>query len=198
MNAIGYVRVSTEDQAKEGVSLDNQRSKTTAYCQLKDLDLSEIVEDAGISAKNLRRPGVQKVLRLACRREVLLKAQYSIPSACPAQSLVRGCAWVAHHRRRFAFGEFSRKTEKPLWDDTNNFGGQGSPRNVGGLVGLLGRSRPKGSCRCRLQNKFICMLEKRLARQFHCLRDCVLSGTVVPLFDDCFPSQALGDHFQHV
>jgi site-specific DNA recombinase len=70
MNAIGYIRVSTEDQAKEGVSLDNQRSKITAYCQLKDLDLSEIVEDAGISAKNLRRPGVQKVLRLARRTEV--------------------------------------------------------------------------------------------------------------------------------
>ncbi|MEW6669867.1 MAG: recombinase family protein [Thermodesulfobacteriota bacterium] len=67
---IGYIRVSTEDQAKEGVSLDNQRSKITAYCQLKDLDLSEIVEDAGISAKNLRRPGVQKVLRLAQKRAV--------------------------------------------------------------------------------------------------------------------------------
>jgi site-specific DNA recombinase len=70
MNAIGYIRVSTEDQVKEGVSLDNQKSKILAYCQLKDLDLSEIVEDAGISAKNLRRVGVQKVLRLARRREV--------------------------------------------------------------------------------------------------------------------------------
>jgi site-specific DNA recombinase len=70
MTAIGYVRVSTEDQAKEGVSLDNQRAKIEAYCQLKDLDLSEIVEDAGISAKNLRRVGVQKVLKLARKREV--------------------------------------------------------------------------------------------------------------------------------
>jgi DNA invertase Pin-like site-specific DNA recombinase len=70
MPAIGYVRVSTEDQAKEGVSLDNQKSKILAYCQLKDLDLSEMVEDAGISAKNLRRVGVQKVLKLARRREV--------------------------------------------------------------------------------------------------------------------------------
>jgi site-specific DNA recombinase len=69
MTAVGYVRVSTEDQAKEGVSLDNQKSKIVAYCQLKDLDLAEIVEDAGISAKNLRRPGVQKVLQLARRRE---------------------------------------------------------------------------------------------------------------------------------
>ena len=70
MTAVGYVRVSTEDQAKEGVSLDNQKSKIQAYCQLKDLNLSEIIEDAGISAKNLRRPGVQRVLRLAKKKQI--------------------------------------------------------------------------------------------------------------------------------
>ena len=70
MPAIGYCRVSTEDQAKEGVSLDNQKFKIEAYCQLKDLDLSEIVEDAGISAKNLKRPGVQKVLKLARKKQI--------------------------------------------------------------------------------------------------------------------------------
>ena len=70
MTTIGYCRVSTEDQAKEGVSLDNQKSKIEAYCHLKDLDLSEIIEDAGISAKNLKRPGVQKVLTLARKKQV--------------------------------------------------------------------------------------------------------------------------------
>jgi site-specific DNA recombinase len=52
------------------VSLDNQKSKIEAYCLLKDLELREVIEDAGISAKNLRRPRVQKVLKLARRREV--------------------------------------------------------------------------------------------------------------------------------
>ena len=70
MPAIGYVRVSTEDQAKEGVSLDNQKAKIEAYCQLKDLELLEIIEDAGISAKNLRRPGVQKVLLMDRKKQV--------------------------------------------------------------------------------------------------------------------------------
>jgi site-specific DNA recombinase len=70
MNAIGYVRVSTEDQAREGVSLDNQKSKIVAYCTLKDLTMSEIIEDAGISAKNLRRPGAQKVLTLARKKQI--------------------------------------------------------------------------------------------------------------------------------
>jgi site-specific DNA recombinase len=70
VTAIGYVRVSTEDQAKEGVSLENQREKIQAYSQLKDLDLISIVEDAGLSAKNLRRPGVQKVLKLARMKKI--------------------------------------------------------------------------------------------------------------------------------
>ena len=70
MTALGYVRVSTEDQSKVGVSLDNQKAKIEAYCKLKDLELTEVVEDAGISAKNLRRPGVQKVLRMARKKKV--------------------------------------------------------------------------------------------------------------------------------
>jgi DNA invertase Pin-like site-specific DNA recombinase len=70
MTAIGYIRVSTEDQAKEGVSLDSQRAKIQAYCDLKDLELREVIEDAGISAKNLRRPGAQKVLKLTRKKEI--------------------------------------------------------------------------------------------------------------------------------
>jgi len=70
MKAIGYIRVSTEDQAREGVSLDNQKSKILAYCLLKDLELIEIIEDAGISAKNLNRPGVKKVIELASKKKV--------------------------------------------------------------------------------------------------------------------------------
>jgi DNA invertase Pin-like site-specific DNA recombinase len=70
MKAIGYIRVSTEDQAREGVSLGNQKSKILAYCELKDLELTEIIEDAGISAKNLNRPGVKRVIELASKKKV--------------------------------------------------------------------------------------------------------------------------------
>jgi len=78
MSTVGYVRVSTEDQAKEGVSLENQKSKIKAYCELKDLELLEIVEDAGISAKNLNRPGVKKVLEMAKKREVQAVVVYKL------------------------------------------------------------------------------------------------------------------------
>jgi DNA invertase Pin-like site-specific DNA recombinase len=70
MKAVGYIRVSTEDQAREGVSLDNQRAKIQAYCNLKDLDLIEIIEDAGVSAKNLNRLGVKKAIEMARKKQV--------------------------------------------------------------------------------------------------------------------------------
>ncbi len=65
IKAIGYIRVSTDEQAKEGVSLENQEQKIRDYCKLKDFEIIEIIQDAGISAKNLRRPGAQKVLEMA-------------------------------------------------------------------------------------------------------------------------------------
>lgn len=61
---VGYVRVSTEMQANEGVSLEAQRAKITAYCIAMDLDLVAIVEDAGVSAKSLDRPGLRSALAM--------------------------------------------------------------------------------------------------------------------------------------
>jgi site-specific DNA recombinase len=70
MRAIGYIRVSTEDQANGGVSLDSQKAKIKTYCDLKDIELMEIIEDAGISAKDMKRPGAKKVLEMASQKEV--------------------------------------------------------------------------------------------------------------------------------
>ena len=70
MKAIGYIRVSTEEQATQGISLDAQRAKIEAYARVKDLSLVGIVEDAGKSAKDLKRPGVQEVLEKARKRQI--------------------------------------------------------------------------------------------------------------------------------
>lgn len=59
---VGYIRVSTEGQADGGVSLDAQRVKLAAYCEAMDLELVEVIEDAGVSAKTLVRPGLARVL----------------------------------------------------------------------------------------------------------------------------------------
>lgn len=62
MRVIGYIRVSTDEQANSGLSLGAQRDKLAAYAALYDLDLVEIIEDAGESAKSLKRPGLQRAL----------------------------------------------------------------------------------------------------------------------------------------
>lgn len=46
-----YLRVSTEDQAREGFSLPEQKERLEAYCKLNDFEIIDYYEDAGISAK---------------------------------------------------------------------------------------------------------------------------------------------------
>lgn len=51
-----YMRVSTEDQAREGFSLPEQRERLQQFCKFKNYEIVDYYEDAGISAKtgNLR------------------------------------------------------------------------------------------------------------------------------------------------
>jgi DNA invertase Pin-like site-specific DNA recombinase len=62
VKAIGYLRVSTEQQASDGVSLQAQREKVEAFARLYDYELVAVVEDAGASAKTLDRPALQDAL----------------------------------------------------------------------------------------------------------------------------------------
>lgn len=64
MRVVGYVRVSSDDQARDGVSLDAQREKVRLYAELHGLDLAEVVADAGASAKTLDRPGLTRALAM--------------------------------------------------------------------------------------------------------------------------------------
>ncbi len=58
-----YIRVSTEDQAREGFSLGEQEEKLRQLCKYKDFEIFKIYKDAGISAKNMKdRPAFQEML----------------------------------------------------------------------------------------------------------------------------------------
>lgn len=46
-----YMRVSTEDQAREGFSLPEQKERLEAYCKFKGFVIKDYYTDAGISAK---------------------------------------------------------------------------------------------------------------------------------------------------
>jgi site-specific DNA recombinase len=62
VRTVAYVRVSTDKQVEHGLSLDAQQAKLTAYAMLYELDLVAIEVDAGVSAKTLQRPALQRAL----------------------------------------------------------------------------------------------------------------------------------------
>jgi len=63
IKAVGYVRVSTEEQAREGLSLAAQEEKIRAYCTAKGWRLVRIYRDEGFSGKDLNRPGLQSLIQ---------------------------------------------------------------------------------------------------------------------------------------
>lgn len=75
--AIAYTRVSTDKQVKTGVSLDAQASKITAMAEVQDAQIIETIED-GESGKSLDRPGMQRILEMAKRRQIDMVIIYKL------------------------------------------------------------------------------------------------------------------------
>jgi site-specific DNA recombinase len=70
MRAIGYVRVSTDKQADHGVSLEAQEAKIRAMATVQGAEIAELIVDGGESAKDLKRPGMERLLTLVDERKV--------------------------------------------------------------------------------------------------------------------------------
>ncbi|MBL8816063.1 MAG: recombinase family protein [Planctomyces sp.] len=71
--AIGYVRVSTEGQAVDGVSLDAQRARIEAWCLANDVVLTAVFVDAGVSGKRAdNRPELQRAISAVTRQKGIL------------------------------------------------------------------------------------------------------------------------------
>jgi DNA invertase Pin-like site-specific DNA recombinase len=64
MQVIGYVRVSSDEQAMSGAGLQAQRRAITQECARRGWQLVQVIEDAGWSAKDLRRPGIRAALEV--------------------------------------------------------------------------------------------------------------------------------------
>jgi predicted site-specific integrase-resolvase len=64
MLTIGYIRVSTDRQAEQGVSLEAQDAKVRAMATVQSAKLDEVIVDGGESAKSLNRRGLQRLLSL--------------------------------------------------------------------------------------------------------------------------------------
>ncbi|MBO4502619.1 MAG: recombinase family protein [Candidatus Methanomethylophilus sp.] len=64
MKAALYIRVSTEEQAMDGYSLDAQEKKLLAYCTdvADDVEVYDIYRDDGYSGRNTNRPGYKRMM----------------------------------------------------------------------------------------------------------------------------------------
>lgn len=70
MKAIGYVRVSTQEQKRATMSLEAQEDKIRKYAHLHNLSLMEVVRDEEKSGEDLDREGMQEVMALCEKGEV--------------------------------------------------------------------------------------------------------------------------------
>ncbi len=64
MLTVAYARVSTEEQAAEGYSVEGQAERLRSYAPLHELGEVTVVSDPGWSGKNLERPGLQQLLAM--------------------------------------------------------------------------------------------------------------------------------------
>lgn len=62
MRVIGYIRVSTDGQAKDGFGMDAQRDQIERYCAERGHEIIEFVVDDGFSGATTNRPGLNRIL----------------------------------------------------------------------------------------------------------------------------------------
>lgn len=89
MKAIGYVRVSTQGQAEDGVSLDAQEAKVRAWADLNGAAEVVIFRDEGISGKRSdNRPGLQAALDAVGKGDALIVYSLSRLSRSTKDTLI--------------------------------------------------------------------------------------------------------------
>lgn len=75
---LGYIRVSSTEQVKDGESLERQEEQIRAYCKFKGIEGLEILADKGLSGFKSSRPGFQELIRLCKSREVRMVIVYDL------------------------------------------------------------------------------------------------------------------------
>ncbi|HEY4897086.1 MAG TPA: recombinase family protein, partial [Solirubrobacteraceae bacterium] len=62
MRAVGYVRVSTDEQVKHGWNLDEDRERIRERAEAEGWDLIGVYDDGGLQGDDPNRPGLQRLL----------------------------------------------------------------------------------------------------------------------------------------
>jgi putative DNA-invertase from lambdoid prophage Rac len=90
MQVIGYIRVSTSDQAANGDSLDTQRQQIMGYAMMKGWQVSQFFIEAGVSGSVplAARPEAQRLLAIAKAGDVIITARLDRAFRSAADALV--------------------------------------------------------------------------------------------------------------
>lgn len=72
MKAIGYLRVSSKDQGKSGLSLDHQRNEITNFCNVNDIELVGIEVEVKSGGKALNTRPILTNAMNRCEKEQLV------------------------------------------------------------------------------------------------------------------------------
>ena len=96
--AFGYTRVSTDQQARSGLSLEHQRDRIRAYCEAMGYELVRVYTDEGVSGRSFkRRSGLADALKAVCEAQGVLVAfdlsrvARSVRDAVGVSERLRGC-----------------------------------------------------------------------------------------------------------
>src|SRR3989338_616830 len=73
-----YIRVSTEEQAREGISIEAQKDRCVKYCEAKGWPVFRVYEDAGFSAGSTKRPAFRQLLEDVRKREFATLLVYKV------------------------------------------------------------------------------------------------------------------------
>lgn len=102
MKAVGYVRVSTQEQAIDGLSLQAQQSRIASWCAATGAELVDVIQDAGVSGTRalVDRPGGARIASLLGTRN----PDVEIVVIVRLDRIGRDAAETLHYLRQFARG----------------------------------------------------------------------------------------------
>lgn len=98
MKVIGYIRVSTTEQARDGFSLNAQRAAIEDECARRGWELVDVLADEGYSGKRDDRPALKQALRMLKRKKA--RAVVVVRMDRLARSTQHLCEFILLSRRQ--------------------------------------------------------------------------------------------------
>lgn len=111
-----YVRVSTEEQAREGYSIAAQKKKLEDFASSQDWKVYDFYIDDGYSAKNLERPQMQRMIKDVEKRKFDVVLSYRL------DRLVRSVSDLYKLLQMFDQYQVKYKSATEMFDTTSAMG----------------------------------------------------------------------------